>query len=91
LTAELKAYPEVEWASFCLASRGEAAFEPSIAIRIDPAYRQRVDRIAQSVVAKGAQHGYELSLLLLDDPALVREARNEGLLFYPWKRRSRPG
>lgn len=91
VTTELKAYPEVEWASFCLVSRGEAAFEPSIAIRIDPAYRQRVDRIAQSVVARGAKHGYELSLLLLDDPALVREARHEGLLFYPWKRRSRPG
>lgn len=91
ITNVLKAYPEVEWASYCLASEGGAAFEPAIGVRVDPVYRQRVDRIAQAVIAGGAECGHVISLLLLDDPSLLREARNEGLLFYPWKRRSRPG
>lgn len=90
LHAELKDYPEVEWASYCLAAYGDAAYVPTIGVRIDPAYRQRVDRIAQLVRAAGAEHGTALSLLLLDDPGLLREARNEGILFYPWKRRTRP-
>jgi hypothetical protein len=91
VTVELKAYPEVEWASYCLASHGEGEFEPTIAVRIDPAYRTRINTIAERMLIAGAEHGYVLSLLTLDDPGLLREARTEGLLFYPWKRRTRPG
>lgn len=88
LVTRLRDFPEIEWAAYCLAKREtEAEHKPVVGMRVDPQYRQRVNEIATSVLSAGVAHGTVLEVVLLDDAALVREARHEGVLFFPWKRR----
>jgi hypothetical protein len=83
VSAVLRSYPEVEWASFCAVSRGPGATMPTIALRIDSSYRQRVSEIVRSV--RGAGGASALDVLLLDDAAMTRAARGQGVVFYPWR------
>jgi hypothetical protein len=87
LAAVLREYPEVEWGTLCRVSHlGE---EPSscVAIRVEPAYRQRVGEIEAKLMVAGASHQLGFDVVLVDDPKLVQEARHVGLAFFPWKRR----
>lgn len=83
----LRGYPEIEWASFCIASRGPGSPLPTIALRIDGGYRQRLNEIIASVRRVGESHGAALDVLLLDDAALMRTARGQGVVFYPWRKK----
>jgi hypothetical protein len=83
----LRGYPEVEWASFCIAARGPSPASPTIALRIDGGYRQRLNEIITSVRRLGESHGAALDVLLLDDAALMRTARGQGVVFYPWRKK----
>jgi hypothetical protein len=87
LTTTLRNYPEVEWAAFCMASRGPAPAQPTIGLRIDVSYRERINDIIGDIRKAGEPHGASLDVLLLDDPVLMRTARKEALAFYPWRRR----
>lgn len=88
LVTRLRDFPEIEWAAYCLAKREtEGEHKPVVGMRVDPQYRQRVNEIATAVLSAGVAHGTVLEVVLLDDAALVREARHEGVLFFPWKRR----
>lgn len=83
----LRTYPEVEWASFCAASRGASAPLPAIGLRVDASYRQRVSEIDGAVRKVVGAHGAALDVLLLDDAALMRAARAQGVVFYPWRQK----
>lgn len=87
LAGVLRGYPEVEWASFCVAARGPGAPSPAIALRLDTGYRQRLNEIIGAVRAVGDSHGAALDVLLLDDAALMRTARGNGVVFYPWRKK----
>jgi hypothetical protein len=87
LVTVLRGYPEVEWASLCLASRGPVEPLPTVALRVDTSYRTRVNDIVLELRRAADAAGASLDVLLLDDPKLMRSARADGLLFFPWKRR----
>lgn len=86
LSNVLRSYPEIEWAAFCSASRGPATPLPTIGLRVDTGFRSRVGEIIAAVRKTGTEQGASLDVLLLDDPELMRTARNEALVFYPWRR-----
>ncbi|MEM9068445.1 MAG: SseB family protein [Myxococcota bacterium] len=83
----LRGYPEVEWASFFLASRGPTDVRPTVGLRVDTSYRARVQEIVRSVRSAADENGATVDALLLDDPTLVRQARAEAVVFFPWRRR----
>lgn len=87
LTSALREYPEVEWACVLYAARGPSEPVPAIGLRIDASYRQRVKELVSSVRRTGDAHGAGLDVILLDDTALMRSARGQGLVFYPWRKR----
>ncbi|MBO6936523.1 MAG: SseB family protein [Deltaproteobacteria bacterium] len=82
----LREYPEVEWAAFCSASRGPAAPLPTIGVMVDSAFRQRIGEIARGLQAAGNATGASLDVVFLDTPELMREARANGKIFFPWRR-----
>jgi len=86
LVESLRTYPEVEWAALCSVARGPAAAVPTIGLRVDPSFRQRVNEIISSVRSTAAAQSAALDVVLLDDAELLRTARQEALVFYPWRR-----
>jgi hypothetical protein len=85
----LREYPEVEWAAIFGAARGPGELFPTVGLRVDAAYRARVSEILRGLRRAGDSQGTMLDALLLDDPRLVRQARAEGLVFFPWLRKTR--
>jgi hypothetical protein len=82
----LRSYPEVEWAAITAIARGPAAPVPTIGLKVDTAFRQRVNEIVQRVRVAGEGVGATLDVLLLDDPGVMRTVRTEAKIFYPWRR-----
>jgi len=82
----LRDYPEVEWAAFCSASRGPAAPLPAIGVMVDSSFRERVGEIARAIQRTGNAAGASLDVVFLDTPELMREARANGKIFFPWRR-----
>ena len=76
----LREYPEVEWACLGLAQGGTL----TIGLRVDARMRSRLDVLATELgrVSNG------MPLVLLDDPQLMRAARTEAFVFYPWRKKS---
>lgn len=87
LTSVLRDYPEVEWACLVHAARGPSAPIPAVGLRVDAGYRQRVNEIVSSARRATEARGAAVDVLLLDDAALMRSARGQGLVFYPWRKR----
>jgi hypothetical protein len=85
LSAILREYPEIEWASFCAAARGPAEPRPTVGLRVDTSFRERLNEIISRLRSTGDEHGAALDVLLLDDPDVMRAAR-EAIVFYPWRR-----
>ncbi|MCB9601634.1 MAG: hypothetical protein H6724_12220 [Sandaracinus sp.] len=88
LVGVLRGFPEVEWAALFLAARGPVQPQPTAGLRVDTAYRSRINEIIQGLRQAADAAGASLDVLLLDDPKLMRAARADGLLFFPWKRRA---
>lgn len=81
-----RGYPEVEWACMGAVSRGPADAVPTVGLRVDTSFRQRVNEIIQRLRVAGDGAGASLDVLLLDDPTVMRTVRGEAKLFYPWRR-----
>jgi hypothetical protein len=47
----------------------------------------RVGEIEAAVVSAGASQKTRLTVLLLNDPEQMREARAQGHAFFPWRKR----
>ncbi len=86
LADSLRSFPEVEWALLASVARGPAPPVPTVAVRVDAAFRMRVNDIVAAVRAAAAAAGAGLDVLLLDDAQLMRLARAAGQPFYPWRR-----
>lgn len=82
----LRDYPEVEWAAYCYASRGPASAQPAVGVMVDSSFRERIGEIARGIQRTGNATGASLDVVFLDTPALMREARANGTLFFPWRR-----
>lgn len=85
LADRLRELPEVEWAAACTGRREDGIPRPLIALRVDPGYRDRVPSIATAVHETGRAASLQLDTLLLDDTDLMRQAREQGEVFYPWR------
>ncbi len=83
----LRGFPEVEWASFFLASRGPTDARPTVGLRVDTSYRERLPDIINGLRECGDAMGASIDTMLLDDPAVVRAARSEAVVFFPFRRR----
>lgn len=87
LAAVLRGYPEVEWAALANAARGPAKPVPTICVRVDTSFRQRVNDLITELRQAADAQGAALDVLLLDDADLMRTARSEGIVFYPWRKK----
>jgi hypothetical protein len=81
----LRKYPEVEWA--CELEDGTAV--PVIGVRIDPSFQTRAGEVRGGIMAVAQKRGVELSVLLLNDAQLVKDARANGSAFFPWRKRAK--
>lgn len=85
LADRLRELPEVEWAAACAGRCDDGPPRPLIALRVDPGYRERVPSIAAAVHETGHAASLQLDTVLLDDADLMRQAREQGEIFYPWR------
>ena len=87
LSAVLREYPEVEWASVVRATRGPGDAAPSIALRIEPTFRKNLAEITAKLREASAAAGLNCDVLLLDTPEQMKNARQTGRPFYPWRKK----
>jgi hypothetical protein len=80
----LRKYPEVEWA--CEVSDGSEI--PVIGLRVDPAFLSRAAEIRAAVIAAAQGRKTRLSVLMLDNPQVMKDARVSGSAFFPWRKRA---
>jgi hypothetical protein len=75
----LREYPEVEWACLGVVDAGL-----TLGLRVDARMRTRINALATELgrVSEG------MPIVLLDDPLLMRAARTEAFVFYPWRKKS---
>jgi hypothetical protein len=81
----LRRFPEVEWA--CQVSDGSSV--PIIGLRIASAFLTRADEIRTGVAQVAERRGSSLRVLVLGDREQMREARAQGDVFFPWRRRGK--
>lgn len=81
LEATLRGYPEVEWA--CLGTMGDG--RRALGLRVEARIRQRVQEIANRAGLAASPDA--LPVVLLDDPGHMRRARQDALVFFPWRRK----
>ncbi len=87
LSDVLRGYPEIEWAAFGAVSEDERNALPTVGLRADPSYRDNVPDIVRKLREKGRTRGTALEVLLLDEPKLMRAARADAVVFFPWRRK----
>jgi hypothetical protein len=86
LTGVLREYPEVEWACLVRATRGPGEAVPSVAVRVDPAFRKNLNEISVRLREASIAQGVAFDVLLLDTPEQMKTARQSGRPFYPWRK-----
>ncbi|MET0341155.1 MAG: SseB family protein [Polyangiales bacterium] len=87
LAQVLRDYLAVDWA--CLVADADQP-DPtaySVALRIDPAYRQQLPEIRERLREASAGFGPACELVVLETAEQMKRARQIGLPFYPWRRR----
>lgn len=87
LSDVLREFPEVEWACLVTGSRADHAQSESVALRIEPAFRKNLAEIAQKLREIGANRHTNYDVLVLDTPEQMKQARQVGLPFYPWRKK----
>ena len=86
-TGVLREYPEVEWACVVQAERGQGRPNPSVALRIEPAFRKHLAEIGAKIWDVGGEFGRPFEVVVLDSMEQMKQARAVGLPFYPWRKR----
>jgi hypothetical protein len=80
---ELRKYPEVEWA--CELSDGSELMV--VGVRIEPSYTARASEIETKVGRAGRGKGGRIQVVPLIEPAITKNARAKGRMFFPWKKK----
>lgn len=86
LSEVLRAYPEVEWACLVSSARADSHEHASVALRIEPAFRKNLAEIGQRLREVSNHHGQRYDVLVLDTAEQMKQARNIGMPFYPWRK-----
>ena len=90
LAAVLRDYLEVDWACFVADGDRLGMGGFSVALRIDPAFRHKLPQISERLREAGAGFGARCDTVMLETAEQMKRARQIGLPFYPWRRRSTP-
>ncbi len=85
LSRVMRGYFEIEWASYCQVARPAGSPSPAVALRITDDYRDNVTAIIKDLCAVGRKHDTEIEVLLIDGHDMLRKARENAFVFYPWK------
>ncbi len=85
LAGVLRSYFEIEWASYCEVARPAGDPSPAVGLRITDNYRDNVTAIIKEICDAGREHDVELDVLLIDGHDMLRKAREQAVVFYPWK------
>jgi hypothetical protein len=83
----LREYPEVEWACLVTSARADSKQSPSVALRIDPAFRKNISELTRRLREVSAAVGTRHDVLVLDTPEQMKQARLLGTPFYPWRKK----
>jgi len=85
----LRDYPEVEWACLVTGARADHKKSESVALRIEPAFRKGANlaEITRRLREVGASRFATCDVLMLDTPEQMKQARQIGLPFYPWRKK----
>ncbi len=83
----LRDYPEVEWACALQHTRGNGESAPCVALRIDPAFRKNVNEISLKLRDVSISRGAPYDVVALDAPEQIKQARQAGRPFYPWRKK----
>jgi len=86
LSDVLRSYPEVEWACLVSSARADSRERTSVALRIEPAFRKNLQEITRRLRETSGQHGAQYDVLMLDTAEQMKQARNIGMPFYPWRK-----
>lgn len=86
LSEVLRAYPEVEWACLAMVSEGNAPAQPATLLRVDGSYRSRLPEIHDALHRESEKFQAGLQIVLADDPAVMKAARQLGKPYYPWRK-----
>lgn len=81
----LRSYFEIEWASYCQIARPAGPPSPAVALRITDSYRDNVTVIIKELVEAARAKDTEIEVLLIDGHDMLRKARENAFVFYPWK------
>jgi hypothetical protein len=89
LAEVLREYPEVEWACLVTGARADHKQSESVALRIEPAFRQskNLAEITRRLREVGAARHATYDVLMLDTHEQMKQARHIGLPFYPWRKK----
>ncbi|MEM9194438.1 MAG: SseB family protein [Myxococcota bacterium] len=87
LSTVLRGYPEVEWAALASVARGPTQPIPTVGLRVNTSYRERVQEIITELRKAADVASATVDVMLLDDPQVMRDARRLGVAFYPWRKR----
>ena len=85
LSGVLRGYFEVEWASYCQVARPAGPPSPAVGLRVADNFRDNVTAIIKELCDAGRRHDMEIDVLLIDGHDMLRKARENALVFYPWK------
>ncbi|MEZ4286685.1 MAG: hypothetical protein R3A47_00755 [Polyangiales bacterium] len=77
-------YPEVEWAVYCTVDRDNGSKVPTVGLQLLDDFQDNIPEIIGVLCDKGREFSVDLQVWLVDDPELLREAREKAIVFYPW-------
>lgn len=86
LSEKLRNYPEVEWACLAQQEDVENGVKYIVGLRVDPRFRTRTHEIIGMLRLYARMFFAHVDILILDQPDHIQKARNEALMFYPWRR-----
>jgi hypothetical protein len=87
LSDVLREFPEVEWACLVTSDRTDSKQAPSVALRIEPAFRKNMAELTRRLREVSAALGARHDVLVLDTPEQMKQARHLGTPFYPWRKK----
>ena len=85
LSKVMRGYFEIEWGSYCEVARPGGPPSAAVALRIADTYRDNVTAIIKDLCEAARKHDVEIDVLLIDGHDMLRKARENAFVFYPWK------
>ena len=76
----------MEWAAHCQLKDPSDTLHNTIALRLAGNYKQNLIGIAAEIRSAGSKEAIALTVLVVDEAQQMRQARENGIMFYPWRK-----